>query len=131
IDAALAHGRKAGFKPLGVIVLDARGALKAAAMEDGSSLTRADIATGKAYRAISFGMGSRAIFARAQEQHFFIAAASHVVGGKLVPVPGGVLIRDGAGALLGAVGVSGDTSDNDEAAAIAGVQAAGFTPDAG
>ena len=133
IEGALAHGEATGLKPLGVVVLDARGALKAAAMQDGSSLARADIATGKAHGAVAFGMGSRALLKRAEEQHFFIAAASHVVGGKLVPVPGGVLIRAKGKKreLLGAVGVSGDTSDNDEAAAIAGIKAAGLVADAG
>lgn len=131
IASALAHGEAAGLKPLGAVVLDARGALKAAAMQDGSSLARSDIATGKAYGAIALGMGSRALMKRAEQQHYFIAAASHAIGGKLVPVPGGVLIRGKDGALLGAVGVSGDTSDNDEAAAIAGIEAAGLVADAG
>ena len=131
LTAALAHGRKSGMKPLTVIILDARGVLKAAACEDGSSLARPDIARGKAYGALSLGMGSRAIHARAEQQPYFVAAATHAAGGALIPVPGGVLIRDGAGALLGAIGISGDTSDNDEAAAVAGIKAAGLTAETG
>ncbi|MCK0196603.1 heme-binding protein [Ancylobacter sp. 6x-1] len=131
LAAALAHCRAGNFKPMGVVVLDARGALKAAAIEDGSALKRSEIAHGKAYGALSLGVGSRALFKRAKDQPFFIAAASHVAGGALVPVPGGVLIRDGSGALLGAVGISGDTSDNDEAAALAGIAAAGLVGEPG
>ena len=131
VAAALAHARAHSLKPLVVTVLDARGAPKALAAEDGTSLKRAEIAHGKAHGALALGMGSRAIAKRAAEQPSFVAAVTHVAGGALVPVPGGVLIRDGAGALLGAVGISGDTSDNDEAAALAGVRAAGLTADEG
>ena len=131
VSNALAHCRSGGFKPMAVVVLDARGAVKAAACEDGTSLKRFEVAHGKAYGALSLGMGSRSIFKRAKDQAFFVAAASHVTGGALVPVPGGVLIRDGAGDVVGAVGISGDTSDNDEAAAKAGIAAAGLDADAG
>ncbi len=131
VATALDHSRAGGFKPMGVVVLDARGALKAAAIEDGSSLKRSEIAHGKAYGALSLGIGSRSIFKRAKEQSFFVAAVSHIAGGALVPVPGGVLIRDAAGEIVGAVGISGDTSDNDEAAALAGIAAAGLTADPG
>lgn len=131
LTAALAHARAQSFKPMVVAVLDARGAYKALAAEDGTSLKRAEIAHGKAHGALTLGMGSRAIAKRATEQAYFIAAVTHAAGGALIPVPGGVLIRDAAGVLLGAVGVSGDTSDNDEAAATAGVQAAGLTADPG
>ncbi|MCS0493892.1 GlcG/HbpS family heme-binding protein [Ancylobacter mangrovi] len=131
LSTALDHCRKGNFKPMAVVVLDARGAVKAAAAEDGTSLKRFEVAHGKAFGALSLGMGSRSIFKRAKEQAFFVAAVSHVAGGALVPVPGGVLIRDAGGALLGAVGISGDTSDNDEAAASAGIAAAGFTADPG
>jgi uncharacterized protein GlcG (DUF336 family) len=130
VSAALKHARAQKMKPLGVAVLDSRGALKAYAAEDKSSLRREAIAHGKAYGSLALGMGSRAIDARARERPHFMAAVSHVTG-PLVPVPGGVLIRDGAGDVVGAVGVSGDTSDNDEAAAVAGIKAAGFTPDPG
>ena len=90
----------------------------------------AEIAHGKAYGALAMGMGSRALFQRAQEQAYFIGAVNTLAQGRMVPVPGGVLILDGA-VLLGAVGVSGDTSDNDEACAIAGIEAAGLKPNAG
>lgn len=125
------HARKAGLKPLAIAVLDARGALKAFLAEDGTSLKRGEVAHGKAYGAIALGLGSRSLFKRAKEQDFFIAAVSHVVGGALVPVPGGVLIRNSEGVLVGAIGISGDTSENDEAAACAGIRAAGLVPDPG
>ncbi|QIB32831.1 GlcG/HbpS family heme-binding protein [Ancylobacter pratisalsi] len=131
LSTALDHCRKGNFKPMAVVVLDARGAVKAAATEDGTSLKRFEVAHGKAYGALSLGMGSRSIFKRAKEQAFFVAAISHVAGGALVPVPGGVLIRDSGGAVIGAVGISGDTSENDEAAASAGIAAAGLTADPG
>ena len=103
---------------------------QAAAAEDGTSLKRTEIAHGKAHGALALGMGSRAIAKRAEGQGSFIAAVSHVAGGALIPVPGGVLVRDGA-TLLGAVGVSGDTSDNDEVAALAGIAAVGLAADPG
>ncbi|MGX9389304.1 GlcG/HbpS family heme-binding protein [Nitrobacteraceae bacterium UC4446_H13] len=131
IDAALAKGLEKKLNPLAVAVLDARGCLKAFAAQDGTSLKRGEIAHGKAYGALSLGMGSRAIFKRAQEQAYFISAVNTLVQGALVPVPGGVLILDPNGTLLGAVGISGDTSDNDEACAIAGIDAVGFTANAG
>ncbi len=131
VAAALAEARRLTLKPMVVAVLDARGAYKALAAEDGTSLKRAEIAHGKAHGALTLGMGSRAIAKRAEEQAYFVAAVSHVAGGALIPVPGGVLIRDAAGGLLGAVGLSGDTSDNDETAAMAGIAAAGLVGDPG
>lgn len=131
VRAALAEARNRKLNPLAVGVLDPRGTLKAFAAEDGTSLKRAEIALGKAYGALALGMGSRALHKRAIDQPYFMAAMSHIVGGSLVPVPGGVLIRAAEGRLMGAVGISGDTSDNDEAAAVAGVAAAGFTADPG
>lgn len=130
ITAALAHAGAQGLKPLAVVVLDARGAQKAFAAQDGTSLKRGEIAHGKAFGALSLGMGSRALFKRAEQQPFFIAAAGAAIGGALVPVPGGVLVKSG-GEVLGAVGISGDTSDNDEAAALAGIAEAGFEAEAG
>ncbi len=129
--AALKTAREKSFKPLSIVVYDARGALKALLSEDGTSLKRAEIAMGKAYGALALGVGSRALHKMATDRPYFVAAASHVVGGQLVPVPGGVLIKDGQGLILGAVGVSGDTSDNDEIAAAAGIEAAGLVFDAG
>jgi uncharacterized protein GlcG (DUF336 family) len=130
LDAALAKGLEKKLKPLAVMVLDARGCIKASAAQDGTSLLRNEIAHGKAYGALALGMGSRALFQRAQEQAYFVSAVNTLAQGRMVPVPGGVLIQDG-GVLLGAVGISGDTSDNDEACAIAGIEAAGLKPNAG
>lgn len=129
IAAALAHSREKSFAPMVVAVLDPRGVLKAYAAEDGSALRRADIATGKAHGALSMGVGSRTLGKRAEERPHFIAAVTHAVGGSLIPVAGGVLIRGDDRSIIGAVGVSGDTSDNDEAAALAGIAAAGLTAD--
>ena len=131
VTAALAEARKRSFKPLVVAVLDARGAYKALAAEDGTSLRRAEIAHGKAHGALALGMGSRAIAKRAEQQPTFIAAVTHVSGHALIPVAGGVLIRDVLGTLIGAVGISGDTSDNDEIAALAGIEAAGLVGETG
>ncbi len=130
MDAALAKAGELKLKPLVITILDARGAVKLTAAQDGTSLMRAEIAHGKAYGALGMGMGSRALFQRAQEQAYFIDAVNTIARGALVPVPGGVLIQSGA-ALLGAVGVSGDTSDNDEACAVAGIEAAGLKANAG
>ena len=126
IDAALAKGRALDLKPLSVVVLDPRAAMVAMMSEDGVSQMRARIAHGKANAAIALGMGTRALMNRAEQQAYFIQAVNGVAGGDMVPVPGGLLIQDQEGALLGAVGISGDTSDNDEAAAIAGIEAAGL-----
>jgi uncharacterized protein GlcG (DUF336 family) len=130
VEAALAYAVEHQLKPLAIGVLDARGALKAFAAQDGVSLKRGEIALGKANGAIALGMGSRALFKRAEQQPFFIAAATAAVGGSLVPVPGGVLVKQD-GALVGVVGISGDTSDNDEAAALAGIAAAGYQGETG
>jgi uncharacterized protein GlcG (DUF336 family) len=130
LDTALAFAENHKFKPMAVGVLDARGALKAFAAQDGTSLKRAEIALGKANGALALGMGSRALMKRAESQGYFITAATVAIGGSLVPVPGGVLIKSES-TVIGAVGISGDTSDNDEAAAIAGILAAGFEADGG
>ncbi len=131
VATALKEARERDLKPLAVAVYDARGALKAFGAEDGTSLKRAEIAMGKATGALALGVSSRAIGKMAAERPHFVAAASHVVGGMLIPVPGGVLIRDAKGALVGAVGISGDTSDNDEIAAVAGIEAAGLSAETG
>ena len=130
LNAALAKGIEKKLKPLVVTVLDVRGCVKVTAAQDGTSLMRAEIAHGKAYGALAMGMGSRALFQRAQEQAYFIGAVNTLAQGRMVPVPGGVLIQDG-GTWLGAVGISGDTSDNDEACAIAGIEAAGLKANPG
>ena len=131
VTTALRFGRAQNYQPLAVAVLDARGVMKAFAAEDGTSLRREEIARGKAHGALSFGIGSRALAKRALEQPQFIAAVTHAVGGSLVPVPGGVLIRAADRAIIGAVGISGDVSNNDEAAALAGIEAAGLAADPG
>lgn len=130
IATAFAKGNELGLAPLTVAVLDAGGHVKALARADGTSTLRPDIATGKAAGAIALGMGSRAIFNRAEQQPSFIQAMNGLANGSLVPVPGGVLIRQ-SGNIIGAIGITGDSSDNDEICAIAAIQAAGFTADQG
>ena len=119
-----AAGKARGLKPLTVVVLDAGGHVLTVEREDGASNNRFEIAYGKAYGALALGMGSRSLMARAEQQAYFITAAAAAIGGRLVPVPGGVLVKDAAGTVVGGVGVSGDTSDNDELAAIAGIKSA-------
>lgn len=131
LAAALAHATENAFKPLAIAVIDARGAQKSFAAQDGTSLKRGEIAFGKAHGAVALGLGSRALHKMAQDRPYFIEAATHAVGGLLMPVPGGVLIRSSEGELLGAIGISGDTSDNDEAAALAGIAAAGLRAETG
>jgi len=123
--------RKArGMKPLTIAVLDSGGYLLALAREDGTSNLRPEIAQGKARGAVSMGLGSRALFERAKVEPFFIQAMNGLSDGSLVPVAGGVLIKQG-GTILGAVGITGDSSDNDEACAIAAIEKAGFEADGG
>ncbi|MFF2246172.1 heme-binding protein [Arthrobacter sp. NPDC058130] len=126
IAAALSVGKDSGLKPLAVVVLDAGGHVIAAEREDGSSNKRFEIAHAKAFGAISLGSGSRALMKRAEEQPYFIIGASQAIGSALIAVPGGVLVRSAEGAIVGAVGVSGDTSDNDERAAVEGIGQAGL-----
>lgn len=130
IETALDHAAEARLRPLGIAVLDAGGHLVAAQRQDGASILRIEIGAGKAFGALSLGVGSRTVAKHAMERPHFMQGLAGVSGGRVVPVPGGVLIRDGAGVILGAVGISGDTSDNDEAAAIAGIEKAGFTAEA-
>jgi uncharacterized protein GlcG (DUF336 family) len=131
ISEALAFAHSKKFMPLGIIIVDARGALKASAIEDKSSLMRWKVAFAKASGAINMGMGSRKLMGLAADRPAFIAGATPLAEMGLMPVPGGVLIRNKDGDILGAVGVSGDTSDNDELAGIAGIEAAGLVADAG
>ncbi|WP_422041558.1 GlcG/HbpS family heme-binding protein [Roseibium sp.] len=130
VSAALDWRRDHGMKPITIAVLDSGGFLIALAREDGTSNLRPDIAQGKARGAIGMGLGSRALFERAQSQPYFIQAMNTIAEGSLVPVPGGVLIK-ADGQVLGAVGITGDSSDNDETCAIAAIEAAGFTADGG
>jgi uncharacterized protein GlcG (DUF336 family) len=131
VDKALEKGRELGFKPLTVVVLDAGGHLKAMKREDGSSLLRPEIAGGKAWGALGMGFGGREFARRAAANPAFIQALSVASGGKIVPVPGGVLIRDATGEIAGAVGISGDTSENDETCAVHGIGVAGLVADTG
>ena len=126
ISQSFAKGREMGFKPLSVVVLDAGGHCKAFEREDGAAPGRFGIAQGKAYGSVMLGLAGTAQMARAEQQAYFMAAINGVYGGQVVPVPGGVLVRDDSGDIIGAVGVTGDTSDNDVVAAVAGITAAGL-----
>ena len=130
LDAALAKAVEMNLKPVVVAVLDARGCLKVSAAQDGVSLLRGEISHGKAYGALAMGIGSRALFQRAQEQSYFIGAVNTLAQGRMVPVPGGVLIQDND-VLLGAIGISGDSSYNVEICAVAGIEAAGLQANTG
>jgi len=131
IQTALAEQEKHSFKPMAIVVLGAGGSIKASESQDGTSLVRPKIAHGKAFGAYSLGLGSRALYERAKVEPFFIQAMNALCDGALVPVPGGVLIRASSGELLGAVGITGDTSDNDELCAVAGIEAIGLVADTG
>ena len=130
VDKALERGRTLKFKPLTVAVLDAGGHLVAFKREDGSSLLRPQIAEGKAWGVLGMGFGGREFARRAAAAPVFLSALMAASGGRIVPVPGGVLIR-AAGEIIGAAGISGDTSENDETCAVYGIEQAGFTPDTG
>ncbi len=127
IRKALEAGREKGMKPLSAIVLDAGGNVIAFERGDGAAPGRFAIAHGKAYGCVMLGMAGKAQMARAEAQAYFMAAVNGVYGGQVIPVPGGVLVRDKRGNILGAVGVTGDTSDNDAIAALAGIEAVGLT----
>ena len=131
IAAALAKGRELDLLPLTVVVLDAGGQVKAMQREDGASLLRPEIAEGKAKGALALGLGGRELARRAQSMQGFMNALSDLSGGKAVPVQGGVLACDASGLILGAVGISGDVSAQDEVCAVAGIEAAGLLPDTG
>lgn len=129
VDAALAAGATNGMLPLTVVVLDTGGHLVAMKRQDGCGNMRADVATGKAWGALGMGIPSRVIRDRLADRPAFQGALAAVSDGRFVPVPGGVLIRDSDNAVIGAVGISGDTSDKDEYCAIEGVKAAGLISD--
>jgi uncharacterized protein GlcG (DUF336 family) len=134
VDTALAKAREMNLAPMTVVVLDAGGHCVALKREDKSGILRVEIATGKAWGALGMGAGSRLLADRVASGPAgaaFVGAAAAASGGRLVPVAGGVVIRDGAGEILGAVGVSGDLSDKDETCALAGIAAVGLTPDTG
>jgi len=126
VDTALKKGRETSCAPLTVAVLDAGGHMVAFKREDRSGILRYDIAYGKAWGALGMGFGSRELSDRAGKNPVFFGVLATVSHGRLVPVPGGVLIKDADGAVLGAVGISGDTSDKDEVCAVAGIEATGL-----
>lgn len=128
---ALTAGRDRSAAPLTVAVLDAGGHLISLQREDGASLLRPQIAIGKAWGALALGKGSRLIAADAQQRPAFIAAVSNLAQGGLVPAPGGVLIRDASGEVIGAVGITGDTSDIDEQCAVSALESLGLQADVG
>ncbi|NUB43899.1 heme-binding protein [Fertoebacter nigrum] len=130
LDATLAHAQQMGLKPLSVVVLDAGGHPVAFLRQDGSSAGRFEVARGKAYGCVMLGIGGAAQNKRAEAQPYFVQAMNGIYDGRFVPVQGGVLIRDAAGTVLGAVGVTGDTSENDAACAVAAITAAGLVAEA-
>ena len=131
IQNSIKKAREIKINPIMVVVLDHCGAIKACLGEDGISSLRFKIAHGKANGAFQMGMGSRALFNRAEQQAYFINAVNALTDGNLVPVPGGVLIRNSNNDIIGSIGISGDTSDNDESAAIYGIESLNLIPDIG
>ena len=126
VDVALAKAREMNIKPLAVAVLDQSGHVKSLQREDAASMFRNDIAIGKAWAAVGMGASSRTLLGRAKENPQFFGALSATAQGKFLPQTGAVVIKDLAGNVLGAVGASGGTGDEDEAVVIAGVEAAGL-----
>jgi uncharacterized protein GlcG (DUF336 family) len=131
VTTALKKGRETNCAPLTVVVLDAGGHVVSCQREDRSGILRFDIAFGKAWGALGMGFGSRTLNERAANAGQFFNALQVASGGRLIPNPGGVLIRDNSGAVIGATGISGDTADKDEVCAVAGIEAAGLKADPG
>ncbi|MBV7409404.1 heme-binding protein [Maritimibacter sp. DP1N21-5] len=129
IRKTMDHGREAGWKPLSVVVVDAGGHVIAFERSDGAPPGRFDIALGKARGCVLMGMTGTQLRDRAETQAYFVTSAGAALGQHLVPVPGGILVRDAKGTILGAVGVTGDTSENDLAAGAAAIEAAGLVSD--
>jgi uncharacterized protein GlcG (DUF336 family) len=129
IEHALRKARDMNIQPLSVVVLDASGHLLAMQREDGASMFRFDVATGKAWAAVAMGASSRALAARAKDNPNFFVTLAATAQGKFLPQPGGVLIRDADGTILGAAGASGGTGDEDEAACAYGIEQAGLRAD--
>jgi uncharacterized protein GlcG (DUF336 family) len=126
LTAALAKSKEQGYKPMGIAVLDAAGNLKAFVSEDGASMFRFDIARAKAWGAIGMGVSSRVLAQRAKDNPNFFVSLAATADGKFLPQTGAVVIKDASGAVIGAVGASGGTGDEDELICIAGVDAAGL-----
>jgi uncharacterized protein GlcG (DUF336 family) len=131
VDTTLKKARELKQMPQTVVVLDAGGHVVCVKREDGSGILRYDIAIGKAYGALGLGMGSRSLMERAAQNPNFFSSVAAASAGRLIPNPGGILIRDASNAIIGAVGISGDTGDNDEIVAVAGIEAAGLKADPG
>ena len=131
IDKAITIARELNLNPIMVVILDERGAIKACMGEDGISPIRFKIAFGKANGAYQMGMGSRALYNRAEQQAYFINSVNNIANGELIPVPGGVLIKNQENELIGAIGISGDSSDNDEIAAVDAIKSNGLIPETG
>jgi uncharacterized protein GlcG (DUF336 family) len=127
IDTALAHAREQRLAPLAVAVLDGGGNLIAFKREDGAGFVRFDIAYGKAWGALGMGFGTRELAQRAQKSPTFVTALAAISHGRMVPSPGGVLVLSTDKTMIGAVGISGDIGENDEACAVAAIEAAGLT----
>jgi uncharacterized protein GlcG (DUF336 family) len=128
LAAAMARATEAGYRPMAVVVLDAAGHLVSAQRQDGASMFRIDIATGKAWASIGMGASSRVLTPRAKDMPAFFGALASAGQGRFIPQTGAVLVKDAAGAVLGAVGASGGTGDEDEEICLAGVRAAGLQP---
>ena len=126
VSAALAQSKTAGYKPMGIAVLDASGNLKAFASEDGASMFRFDIARAKAWGAVGMGALSRVLMQRAKDNPNFFVSLSATSAGKFLPQTGAIVIKNASGQIIGAAGASGGTGDDDEAICIAGVDAAGL-----
>jgi len=128
IDVAFARGAELGLKPLTVTILDPGGHMIACQRQDGASTLRVRLAQAKAAGALALGVSSRTIGEMALERPHFVAAIDSMDFGGMVPAAGGVIITDGVGTILGAIGITGDTSDNDEACALAAIEQAGLSP---
>ena len=126
IEAALANSARAGYQPMAVVVVDASGHVKAAQRQDGASMFRIDVATGKAWAAVGMGVASRVLAQRAADNPNFFVSLAATAKGKFLPQTGAVLIKHTDGSVMGAVGASGGTGDEDEAICIAGIEAAGL-----
>ena len=131
VNRALKKRKEMGFHVMTVAVLDAGGYPKILKREDGAALLRADIAIGKAWGVLGMGFGGRELERRAAKIPLFFNALSDLSGGRVVPVPGGVIIRTKSGTIVGSVGISGDTSENDDICAVYGIESAGLIPDTG
>src|SRR5476649_1135499 len=131
VDIALKKARELKQMSQTVVVLDSGGHVAAAKREDGSGIIRFEIAVGKAYGALGMGWGSRTMMERAAQNPNFLTSVVAASGGRMVPNPGGILIRDASNAIIGAVGISGDTGDNDEIIGVTGIEAAGLKADPG